>query len=167
MNSVFERMEEEITLLKAQKEDLSMRLLGMSQQMGYNRVTSKKLLDERDAEIASLKNELLSTRKSLSISDKKNNSLTDEIQHLKKELQDNNAFTENVITYTTNSENSMFMKNIELQGKLDMISEMSSNQIKDAEEKLAKANGELFRATHIINSIREVNTYITQLISHG
>ena len=153
-------------------------LIALSLLVNSAQVSSQEFETPELKPIGSLMNDLLSSRKSLSISDKKNNSLTDEynkcasdsnaeIQRLKKELQDNNAFTQNVITYTTNNENSMFMKNIELQGKLDMISEMSSNQIKDAEDKLAKANGELFRATQIIESIREVNTYITQLISHN
>ena len=63
-NALIERMEEEIETLKAKNDELSTRLLNMTKQMTKNRVAAKSVVEERDAQIAFLKEELSDASKS-------------------------------------------------------------------------------------------------------
>lgn len=57
-NALIERMEEEIETLKAKNDEVSTRLVNMTKQMTRNRVAAKTIAEQRDAEIAFLKEEL-------------------------------------------------------------------------------------------------------------
>jgi chromosome segregation ATPase len=57
-NALIELLEEEIETLKTKNEEVSSRLVSMTKQMTKNRVAAKSVVEERDKQIAFLKEEL-------------------------------------------------------------------------------------------------------------
>lgn len=104
------------------------------------------ILDARDAEIAELKAMLTEDAKTmlwykeeLSDAATENTVYKQQVAALKKELEDNRKFIESAIERASQTESELFLKNVELHGRLNMIAEESEQQaltIRNMEEQL-------------------------------
>jgi len=148
-------LKDEVANLKDDNKKLSTRVCGMIQQMGQNRAAAKSILEERDAEITSLKAET-STH---NICKEELNDMIDErdaeILYLKKQCYEQEKYTEQVITQSNDVEDALSMKNGELQAQIAML--LESSQEKDAE--IIQKNNTV---SHIYNQLLEKDAEIIQ-----
>lgn len=153
--NLIKSLKDEVANLKDDNKKLSTRVCGMIQQMGQNRAAAKSILEERDAEITSLKAEI-STH---NICKEDLNDMIDErdaeILYLKKQCDEQEKYTEQVIKQSNDVEDALSMKNGELQAQVEMLSE--SSQYKDAE--ITKKNETIY---YLYNQLQEKNAEITK-----
>lgn len=153
--NLINRLKDEVADLKLENKRMSMRVCGMIQQMAQNRVAAKNTIEERDAEIADLKEES-STH---DMCKEELNDLIDareaEIEDLKKQCDEQEKYTEQVIKQSNDIEDTLNMKNGELQAQVEMLSE--SSQYKDAE--ITKKNETIY---YLYNQLQEKNAEITK-----
>jgi chromosome segregation ATPase len=174
-NSIFDRLGDEINTLKEENKKLSTRLAKANSQMAKNRLSAKTLLEEREDEINKLKQELASTHATLTgkyemLADK-HDMLMDEHEEFKlfhlhtvesvlhtvktkqNELEENKAFTDNLMNKSTDIENTLYMKNAELVSRIDVMKEMNEKytyMMYEMEKKIAENDAELLKRNDTI-----------------
>jgi hypothetical protein len=167
-NSIFDRLGDEINTLKEENKKLSTRLAKANSQMTKNRLSAKTLLEEREDEINKLKQELASTHATLT---EKYEMLIDEHEEFKlfhlhtvesvlhtvktkqNELEENKAFTDNLMNKSTDIENTLYMKNAELVSRIDVLKEMNEKytyMMYEMEKKIAENDAELVKRNDTI-----------------
>ena len=151
--NLIKSLKDEVANLKDDNKKLSTRVCGMIQQMGQNRAAAKSILEERDAEITNLKAEA----SSYNICKEELNDLIDErdeeILYLKKQCDEQEKYTEQVIKQSNDIEDALSMKNGELQAQIAML--LESSQEKDAE--IIQKNNTV---SHIYNQLLEKDAEI-------
>lgn len=174
-NSIFDRLGDEISTLKEENKKLSTRLAKANTLMAKNRLSAKTLLEEREDEINKLKQELASTHATLTekyemLADK-HDMLIDEHEEFKlfhlhtvesvlhtvktkqNELEENKAFTDNLMNKSTDIENTLYMKNAELVSRIDVMKEMNEKytyMMYEMEKKIAENDAELVKRNDTI-----------------
>ena len=151
--SMIEKLNEDVNTLKAEKNQLSERVLKMTEMLAKNRVNASKALNARNAELEKLQADLSDkaylyelmchertiAREALkeandahSISKNHWNDLMDardhEIAHLEELLSDEYTFTANTLDIANDRESELTVKNGELQSRVDMLLELSEQQ---------------------------------------
>ena len=144
--------------------------------MSKNRLNAKMLLnkailEEREDEIAKLKEELSNTHEIFTekyemLSDR-HDMLTEEydkfkmfhlytVDNIKKELDENKEFTGNLMNKSTDIENTLYMKNAELVSRMEMMKEMNDKynyMLCEMEKKIALSDAELLKRNDTICSL--------------
>lgn len=163
-NALIERLEDEVETLKSKNDEIASRLLNMTKQMTKNRVAAKSVVEERDAEIASLKEQLRDASNvyvalkdyhdhSLEERDEKMASLSSEYTSLKESftsisseyaafknyhdhsLEEQHAYTEQLASQAADNETMLALKNAQTTLQLEMAVEEVSTLKKELTEK--------------------------------
>uniref|UniRef100_A0A6C0D6H4 Uncharacterized protein n=1 Tax=viral metagenome TaxID=1070528 RepID=A0A6C0D6H4_9ZZZZ len=165
-NSIIERLEETVEELKAENEALKQRMVAMTSQLSENRKTNKKVLDQRDWQIASINKQLSDINtaydelcrerntvcESLKTTNNKLNHIIDarddEISDLKEEFQKS---YDDVITHR-NAEAASLKKQLDEQTE---FTEKAIAHANDTESDLFMKNAELTARVAMMNEMYE------------
>ena len=149
-NALIERLEDEVDTLKSKNDEIASRLLNMTTQMTKNRVAAKSVVEERDAEIASLKEQLRDAsiayvalkdyhEHSLEERDEKMASLSSEYAAFKNyhdhSLEEQHAYTEQLASQAADNETMLALRNAQTTLQLEMAVEEVSTLKKEITEK--------------------------------
>ena len=192
-NALIERLEEEIQTLKAKNDELSTRLLNMTKQMTKNRVAAKSVVEERDTEITSLKEQLRDASNayvalkdyhehSLEERDEKIASLKESFTSISSEytafknyhdqsLEEQHAYTEQLARQAADNETMLVLKNAQTSLQLEMAVEEDNTLKKELTEKndeLVKRNDTVCtlynKLTATENELAQANGRISQMM---
>ena len=149
-NALIERLEDEVDTLNSKNDEIASRLLNMTTQMTKNRVAAKSVVEERDAEIASLKEQLRDAsiayvalkdyhEHSLEERDEKMASLSSEYAAFKNyhdhSLEEQHAYTEQLASQAADNETMLALRNAQTTLQLEMAVEEVSTLKKEITEK--------------------------------
>lgn len=149
-NALIERLEDEVDTLKSKNDEIASRLLNMTKQMTKNRVAAKSVVEERDAEIASLREQLRDASNvyvalkdfhdhSLEERDEKMASLSSEYAAFKNyhdhSLEEQHAYTEQLASQAADNETMLALRNAQTTLQLEMAVEEVSTLKKEITEK--------------------------------
>lgn len=179
--SLIDRMETKIDDLSAENKKISTRFLNMTKMMSRNRVAAKKIVEERDEQITRLKemyNKItveygdivigLNTKidkiteelndKSSEIYNLKEmvNGMDDDIVSLNKQLEDQCSLNEKLINEAYDNSTIQSFKIGELQTKIEMITEVSNDQvgrIYELEKIISEKDAELAKKNEMVCSL--------------
>ena len=156
-NALIERLEDEVDTLKSKNDEIASRLLNMTKQMTKNRVAAKSVVEERDAEITSLKEQLRDASSayvalkdyhehSLEERDEKMASLKEAFTSVSSEyaafknyhdhsLEEQHAYTEQLASQAADNETMLALRNAQTTLQLEMTLEEVSTLKKELTEK--------------------------------